>query len=149
MSLAKLHLKKGAKTVKTRRGRGPGSGLGKTGGRGQKGQTSRTGSGKRPGFEGGQTPLLRRIPKSGFVSAGRERITTAIVNVSDLARFGAGAAVTPASLRASGLVSGNYDRIKILGEGDLKLSLTVSAHAFSKSAMEKIAAAGGKAEVVA
>ena len=149
MSLSKLRPPQGGKTEKTRRGRGPGSGLGKTGGRGQKGYTSRTGSAKRPGFEGGQTPLLRRIPKIGFYSPGRERIKTAIVNVSALAAFAAGEAVTPASMRTKGLVSGQYDRVKVLGEGAIDRALTVAAHAFSKSAKEKIEKAGGKVQVVA
>ena len=131
----------GATRGKTRRGRGVGSGLGKTAGRGQKGQYAR--NGVRREFEGGQTPLARRLPKRGFTPPFPVRL--AEVNVGDLEGFDAGAAVDEKALRARGLVKGRIERIKVLGHGDLKKKLTISAHAFSKSAVEKIEKAGGKA----
>jgi large subunit ribosomal protein L15 len=139
--LSKLAKPVGATTKKTRRGRGVGSGLGKTAGRGQKGQYART-RGFKPHFEGGQTPLQRRLPKRGFRSPFPTK--TAEVNVGDLDIFGAGANVDERALRASGLVKGVIDRIKILGDGEISKSVTVTAHAFSKSAAEKIKKAGGK-----
>jgi large subunit ribosomal protein L15 len=134
----------GATRGKTRRGRGVGSGLGKTAGRGQKGQYAR--NGVRREFEGGQTPLARRLPKRGFNPPFRVRL--AEVNVGDLERFDAGAAIDEKALRAHGLVKGRIDRIKILGNGDLKKKVTITAHAFSKSAVTKIEKAGGKAVIV-
>jgi large subunit ribosomal protein L15 len=123
-----------------------GSKLGKTAGKGNKGQRSRKGFSQRPGFEGGQMPLHRRIPKRGFRSPfGTEY---AVVNVASLNAFAAGEVVTPELLRAAGLVRGRRASIKILGDGDLTPGLTVHAHAFSKSAAEKIAKAGGKTEVL-
>lgn len=145
-TLSKLAKPEGATQKKKRLGRGVGSGLGKTSGRGQKGQYAR-GSVRRE-FEGGQTPLARRLPKRGFNV--HDPIRTAEVNVGTLeAKFDAGANIDEAALRATGLVKGRADRIKILGQGELTKKLTVSAHMFSKSAAEKIEKAGGKAVVLA
>ena len=129
-------------------GRGTGSGHGKTCGRGHKGQRSRSGFSRKWGHEGGQMPLLRRLPKRGFSNA-RFREVFEAVNVGDLARFAKGATVTAAELAAAGLVSGPSARVKVLGEGELAVGLTVRAHRFSKQAEGKIAGAGGRAEVVA
>jgi large subunit ribosomal protein L15 len=144
-TLAKLAKPEGANQPKTRVGRGPGSGLGKTSGRGQKGQYART-RGFKPHFEGGQTPLQRRLPKRGFRNPFPK--ITAEVNVGDLEVFAAGANVDREALLARGIVKGRFDRIKILGTGDLTKSVTVSAHAFSKSAAAKIQKAGGKVVLV-
>ena len=127
-------------------GRGPGSGHGMTSGRGEKGQKARSGGGTRPGFEGGQLPLHRRVPKRGFVSLFRK--VYEIINVKDLERFAPGTAVTPASLAEAGMVRVASAVVKVLGEGSLSKSLTVSAHRFSKTAEEKIRAAGGTVEVI-
>lgn len=140
--LSKLLKPKGATAKKIRRGRGVGSGLGKTAGRGQKGQYART-RGFKPHFEGGQTPLHRRLPKRGFTPPFPTKV--AEVNVADLEIFSAGAKVDVAALRAKGLVKGAYDILKILGDGELTKSLHVTADTFSKSAKVKIEAAGGKA----
>ncbi len=140
-TLSKLAKPTGATRPKTRLGRGPGSGLGKTSGRGQKGQYART-RGFKPHFEGGQTPIQRRLPKRGFVNP-FPTITVA-VNVGDLEAFSAGANVDESALVARGLVKGRFDRIKVLGDGELTKAVTVSAHAFSKSAAAKIQKAGGK-----
>lgn len=146
LNLSNLRPPKGSRHRKVRVGRGIGSKLGKTAGRGNKGQKSRTGFSRRPGFEGGQMPLRRRIPKRGFSNPfGTEY---AVVNVDSLNAFAAGDTVTPEALRARGLVRQARARVKILGDGDLKVALQVSAHAFSKSAQEKITAAGGKAETL-
>lgn len=144
-TLSKLVKPIGATKGKTRVGRGVGSGLGKTAGRGQKGQYARTGRFK-PHFEGGQTPMQRRLPKRGFKAPFSARV--AEVNVGDLDVFEANALVDEKALRARGLVKGGYDRIKVLGEGDLGKPLQVTAHAFSKSAAAKIEKAGGKALVL-
>jgi len=139
---------RGIKKNKSRKrvGRGPGSGHGKTSGRGHNGFYSRAGSSRRTGFEGGQTPLARRIAKRGF-SNFRFATQVAVVNVSDLeAAFEEGATIGPAELMAKGLAKGKFDVIKVLGDGDLKKKLTVKAHRFSKSAEEKITAAGGSAD---
>lgn len=128
-------------------GRGPGSGHGQTSGRGEKGQKARAGGGSRPWFEGGQLPLHRRVPKRGFTNTFRR--VYAVLNVKDLERFAAGTAVTPATLADAGLVRTAGVPVKILGEGNLSKALTVSAHRFSKSAAEKIRAAGGTLEVIA
>jgi large subunit ribosomal protein L15 len=144
-TLAKLAKPAGANQPKTRVGRGPGSGLGKTSGRGQKGQYART-RGFKPHFEGGQTPLQRRLPKRGFRNPFPK--ITADVNVGDLEVFAAGATVDEDALLAHGLVRGRFDRIKVLGTGELTKSVTVSAHAFSKSAAAKIQKAGGKVVLV-
>ena len=127
-------------------GRGPGSGHGMTSGRGEKGQKARSGGGTRPGFEGGQLPLHRRVPKRGFVSLFRK--VYEILNVKDLERFAPGTAVTPASLAEAGMLRVADAAVKILGEGSLSKPLTVSAHRFSKTAEEKIRAAGGTVEVI-
>ncbi len=140
--LSKLQAPAGANQRKTRVGRGTGSGLGKTCGRGQKGQRSRSGSGGKRQFEGGQTTLQRRLPKRGFFN--RFRTQVAIVNVGDLERFDAGTNVDEDLLRQNRLVRGNCDKVKVLGEGDLTKALTVSVHLFSSSAVDKIEKAGGK-----
>ena len=127
-------------------GRGPGSGHGMTSGRGEKGQKARSGGGTRPGFEGGQLPLHRRVPKRGFVNLFRK--VYEVLNVKDLERFAPGTAVTPASLAEAGMVRVASAAVKILGEGRLSKTLTVSAHRFSKTAEEKIRAAGGTVEVI-
>lgn len=145
-TLSKLAKPEGATKKKTRKGRGVGSGLGKTAGRGQKGQYART-RGFKPHFEGGQTPLQRRLPKRGFRNP--FPVKTAEVNVRDLEIFDAGANVDERSLRERGLVKGVVDRIKILGDGEISKSVTVTAHSFSKSAAEKIEKAGGKVRLLA
>jgi large subunit ribosomal protein L15 len=145
-TLSKLAKPAGATRSKVRLGRGVGSGLGKTAGRGQKGQYART-RGFKPQFEGGQTPLHRRLPKRGFRNAFAK--ITAEINVGDLEGFSAGANVDVAALAAHGLVRGRYDRIKVLGSGEITKAITVTAHAFSKSAAEKIQKAGGKVVVLA
>ena len=126
-------------------GRGPGSGHGKTSGRGHKGYYSRSGSRRRHGFEGGQMPLQRRVPKRGFHNMFRKRY--AIVNVKQIAGLGE-SAVSPELLLERGLIRKLYDGLKVLGEGELKTAVTVSAHRFSQSAREKIVRAGGNAEVI-
>ena len=141
-TLSKLAKPEGCSRDKIRKGRGVGSGLGKTAGRGQKGQFARRSTFK-PWFEGGQTPLARRLPKRGFTNIFAAKV--AEVNVSELEVFAAGAKVDEAALRERGIVKGRFDRIKILGEGELTKAVTVTAHSFSKSAQEKIAKAGGKA----
>jgi large subunit ribosomal protein L15 len=143
--LSKLAKPLGATKPKTRRGRGVGSGLGKTAGRGQKGQYART-RGFKPHFEGGQTPIQRRLPKRGFNNP--FPLKTHAINVGDLEVFAAGAKVDETSLRDRGIIKGKCDRIKILGDGDLTKAVTVSAHSFSRAAAEKIAKAGGKTLVV-
>ena len=131
------------KRKKRRRiGRGPGSGHGKTSGRGHKGQGSRAGFSKHPTFQGGAMPMVRRVPKRGFNNRWAQDI--AIINISDLQdAFKSGDEVTPETLRKVNLAKGRYDQLKVLGEGELKKKLNVSAHRFSKSAREKISAAGG------
>lgn len=142
-ALSRLTLPAGARHSEKRVGRGIGSNLGKTCGRGQKGQKARNGGniGKLH-FEGGQTPIQRRLPKRGFTVP--FPIVTAAINVADLDRFDAGAAIDEKVLREARLIQGKVDRIKILGHGELTKKLTVSAHKFSSSAREKISAAGGK-----
>jgi len=146
MKLHELEAAPGSTRAKKRRGRGTGTGLGKTSGRGMNGQNSRSGGGVRLGFEGGQMPLYRRIPKRGFTNIFGTVYET--VNVDDLNGFEAGTVVTPEALEAAGLVKQVKDGIKILGDGSLDKNLTVKAHKFSKSAVEKIESAGGKAEVI-
>src|SRR4051812_30043464 len=126
---------------KKRVGRGQGSGLGKTAGRGGKGQKARSGNMRFEGFEGGQSPLQRRLPKFGFNSP--NRLDFAVVNVSELERFKAGAVVDEAALREIGLVKGRWDGVKILGHGEITKKLTVKAHKFSAKAKEALAKAGG------
>lgn len=146
MKLHELRAVPGAKKAPKRKGRGTATGQGKTAGRGMNGQNSRSGGGTRPGFEGGQMPLYRRIPKRGFTNIwGTEY---AILNVADLNRFDAGTVVTPEMLKEAGIVKQMKDGLKILGDGELEKSVTVRAHKFSKTALEKIEAAGGKAEVI-
>jgi large subunit ribosomal protein L15 len=142
--LSRLAKPAGATTTEKRIGRGVGSGLGKTSGRGQKGQKARSkGNINKLYFQGGQTPMQRRLPKRGFRNP--FAATTAEVNVGELERFAAGTTVDEAALREARLVQGQADRIKILGDGQLTKALTVSVHAFSKSAASKIEKAGGKA----
>jgi large subunit ribosomal protein L15 len=146
--LSKLQAPEGAVKERTRVGRGVGSGLGKTAGRGQKGQKARSkGNINKLHFQGGQTPMQRRLPKRGFRNP--LALVVANVNVGDLERFDAGAQINADSLRAVRLVRGRFDVIKILGTGDLTKAVTITAHRFSKSAAEKIEKAGGKAVVLA
>ena len=146
MKLHELSPAEGSAKAAWRKGRGIGSGNGKTAGKGHKGQNARSGGGVRPGFEGGQIPLYRKLPKRGFHNIfGTEN---AVVNVSDLNRFEDGAVVTAADLVEAGLVKKTLDGVKVLGNGEITKKLTVQAAAFSASAKEKIEAAGGKAEVV-
>ena len=146
MKLHEMQYTEGARSNAKRVGRGHGSGNGKTAGKGQKGQKVSSGGGVRLGFEGGQTPLARRLPKRGFTNFNRKEY--AIVNVESLNRFDAGTEVTPELLVESGLVRKELDGIKILGQGELEKSLTVKANKFSKSAVTVIEQAGGKAEVI-
>ena len=146
MKLHELRAPEGSTKNKKRRGRGTATGQGKTGGRGMNGQNSRSGGGTRLGFEGGQMPLYRRIPKRGFTNIWRKEYT--VLNVDDLNVFEAGTVVTPELIKEVGLAKQVIDGIKILGEGNLEKSVTVQAHKFSKTAIEKIEQAGGKAEVI-
>lgn len=145
-TLSNLKPPKGSRHRKVRVGRGIGSKMPKTAGAGNKGQQSRRGYSRRAGFEGGQMPLHRRLPKRGFSSPFPKEF--AVVNVETLNAFSAGDTVTPELLSAHGIVRAIRDGVKILGDGELKVALTVHAHAFSKSAREKITGAGGKAEVL-
>jgi len=147
VSLSNLRPPVGARHRKVRVGRGMGSKLGKTSGAGDKGQKSRRGYSRRRGFEGGQMPLHRRMPKRGFHNP--FRVEYAVLNLKELNVFPAGETVTPELLRAHGFVRGKLDRVKILGDGDLTSKITIHAHAFSESAKEKITKAGGAFEVVA
>lgn len=146
MKLHELKPAAGSRKVRNRVGRGIGSGNGKTSGRGHKGQNARSGGGVRPGFEGGQNPLFRRLPKRGFTNVNRKEY--AIVNVETLNRFEDGAEVTAALLLETGVVSNEKAGIKILGNGELTKKLTVKAHKFSASAKEAIENAGGSIEVI-
>lgn len=141
MDLHTLSITAGSKHRRKRLGRGMGSGTGKTCGKGHKGQMARKGNKHKAGFEGGQMPLIRRIPKRGFNNPAR--VVYIGVNVNVLNTFDADSEVTPETLRAAGLANGTYDGIKILGVGELDRKLTVTAHAFSASARSKIEAAGG------
>ncbi|MGN0675552.1 MAG: 50S ribosomal protein L15 [Oscillospiraceae bacterium] len=127
-------------------GRGHGSGNGKTAGKGHKGQNARSGGGVRPGFEGGQMPLARRIPKRGFNNIFAEKMT--VINVSDLAKFKEGTVVDTELLKAAGIIKNADNGVKVLGNGEINVNITVKAAAFSASAKEKIEKAGGKAEVM-
>ncbi len=147
MRLHNLKPRPGAKHRRKRLGQGESSGHGKTSGRGGKGQSARSGSSIRPGFEGGQMPLYRRMPKRGFNNA-RHTIRYIVVNLDSLNQFEEGSRVDEAVLRKSSVASGGLTRIKILGDGDLTRKLTVVAHAFSASAKAKIEAKGGKAEII-
>ena len=146
MKLHELSPEPGSRKVRTRRGRGLGSGLGKTSGRGQKGQNSRSGGGVRTGFEGGQMPLYRRLPKRGFKNIFAKEY--AEVNVSSLNRFEDGAVVDPVALIEEGILKNVFDGVRILGDGELTKKLTVKANGFTKSAENKIKAAGGEVEVI-
>lgn len=146
MKLHELQPAPGSKTKAKRLGRGIGSGLGKTSGKGHKGAKARSGGGKAPGFEGGQMPLMRRIPKSGFKNIFRKEYAT--VNVGDLQQFEDGAIITVETLKAAGLVRKLQDGVKILGTGELTRKLTVQVTRFTGSAKEKIESAGGQAQEV-
>ena len=146
MKLHELRAAEGATRARKRKGRGTASGNGTTAGRGMNGQNSRSGGGVRLGFEGGQMPLYRRLPKRGFNN--KWGVTYDVVNVDELNKFEAGTVVNQAVLEEAGIVKQVRDGVKILGEGELKVALTVQANKFSKSAVEKIEAAGGKAEVI-
>lgn len=147
MKLFELQPAPGAKTTSKRKGRGVGTGNGKTGGHGHKGQNARAGGGVRPGFEGGQMPLYRRIPKRGFNNKVFAKVY-AEINVSELNIFENGTVVNAELLKESGLAKKLYDGVAILGNGELNKKLTVQAARFTKTASEKIEAAGGKVEVV-
>ena len=142
-------LKPNEKAFKTRKrvGRGPGSGLGKTSGKGHKGQNARSGGGVRPGFEGGQLPLFRRLPKRGFSNA-KFKTVYAVINLSDLNKFEDGAIVSPEILKEMGILKNQLDGVKVLGNGKLEKKLTVKAHKFSTTAKDAIEKMGGKAEVI-
>lgn len=146
MKLHELSPAPGSVRESKRVGRGHGSGQGKTAGKGHKGQKARAGRGARLGFEGGQMPLQRRVPKRGFVNIYKTRYAT--VNIAELDVFDDGAVVDAQALKDAGLVKRTYDGVKILGNGEVKKSLTVKAAAFSETAKAKIEAAGGKAEVI-
>jgi large subunit ribosomal protein L15 len=147
MKLHELRKPAGSTKAPKRKGRGTASGQGKTAGRGMNGQNSRSGGGTRPGFEGGQMPLYRRIPKRGFTNIWRKEY--AILNLDDLNRFDEGSVITPELLLKLRIVRKLCDGVKVLGDGTLeKNNLTVQAHKFSKTAVAKIEAAGGKAEVI-
>ncbi len=146
MKLHELQYTEGARKQRKRVGRGTSSGTGKTAGRGQKGQNARSGGGKKPGFEGGQTPLFMRLPKRGFTNYNRTEYT--VVNLNQLNVFEAGATVSPKELKEAGIIKKELDGIKVLGNGSLEKAITVKAHKFSKSAHDAIMAAGGKTEVI-
>lgn len=147
MKLNELKYNEGSKKDIKRLGRGSSSGTGKTSGRGENGQKKRSGGGVRPGFEGGQLPLYRRLPKRGFSNA-MFKTRYAVINVSDLNRFENGTEVTPELLFEMGIIKKQLSGIKVLGNGELEKKLTVRAHVFSDVAKEKIEKAGGKAEVM-
>ena len=147
MRLDDLKPAPGASKKRKRVGRGPGSGHGKTSCRGHKGQGARSGGNVQPGFEGGQMPLQRRLPKRGFFNI--FRVEFAVVNLAQLEEFPAGSEANPESLTQRGFINGKNRQVKILGEGSLSKALTVRAHGFSAKAKEKIEAAGGKAELIA
>ena len=147
MKLHTVYPAEGATKVAKRKGQGVGTGNGKTAGRGHKGQNARSGGGVRPGFEGGQLPLFRRLPKRGFTNA-QFKTTYAVINLSDLNNFEDGAVVTPELLKEMGIVKKQLDGIKVLGNGNLEKKLIVKAHKFSEVAQDKIEKLGGKAEVI-
>jgi large subunit ribosomal protein L15 len=146
MRLEELKPNSGSKKKSNRVGRGPGSGNGKTAGKGHKGQKARSGGVKGAGFEGGQMPLQRRLPKRGFTNIFRKEYS--VVNLADLEKMSGADTVTPEALMQQGLIKNLKNGVKVLGMGELTAKLTVRAHKFSKSALEKIQAAGGKAEVI-
>lgn len=147
MKLHTMYPAEGATKVAKRKGQGVGTGNGKTAGRGHKGQNARSGGGVRPGFEGGQLPLFRRLPKRGFTNA-QFKTTYAVINLSDLNKFEDGAVVTPELLKEMGLLKNQLDGVKVLGNGTLEKKLTVKAHNFSSKAFKEIEKLGGKAEVI-
>ena len=147
MKLNSVKPNPGAIKAKKRVGRGPGSGTGKTAGRGENGQNSRSGGGVRIGFEGGQTPLFRRLPKRGFNNA-RFKKVYAVINLDDLNRFENGAEVSPEILKDMGLIKNMQDGLKVLGNGKLEKKLNIKANKFSKTAIKEIEKLGGKAEVI-
>lgn len=147
MRLHDLKPPKGAKKAAKRIGRGEASGLGKTSGKGHKGQRSRSGGGVRPGFEGGQMPLQRRLPKRGF-SNYPFKVTFSIVNLRDLGKFQAGSVIDAEGLAAAGLISKATDKVKVLGEGSVDKALTLKVHKASAKAREAIEAAGGSVELI-
>jgi len=144
MQLNELQPAPGSTKKVKRLGRGPGSGLGKTSGKGHKGQNARSGARSTKGFEGGQMPLHRRLPKVGFTNIFKKKY--ALLNLADLERFKSGDVVDEKVLRDAGLIKGNYDGVKLLGEGEIKTSLTLKIDKASKSAVTKVEAAGGKVE---
>jgi len=146
MKLNELSPPAGSRRPRKRVGRGVGSGHGKTACRGSKGHNSRSGGGVRPGFEGGQMPIHRRLPKFGFTNIFKKKI--AVINIRDLVKFATGSIVDEIALVRMGLVKGRRDGIKLLGHGDINVPLTVKVHGISKSAADKIEAAGGKVEVM-
>jgi len=146
MKLHELSPAKGSRTAPKRLGRGVASGTGKTAGRGTKGYNSRSGGGIRPGYEGGQMPLHRRLPKRGFTNIFKKNI--AVINIRDLVRFDKGTVVDTEALVQAGLVKGKRDGVKLLGQGEIKYSLDVRVNQISKSAREKVEAAGGRVEVL-
>lgn len=145
MNLSNLHPSKGSRKQDKRRGRGPGSGQGKTAGRGHKGQKSIAGYSRKKGFEGGQMPLHRRLPKRGFTNIFKTEYTE--INLVDLAKL-AGQEIGPKELQAAGLIKKEAERVKILGRGEISAAKTIQAHKFSRSAQEKIEKAGGQAVVI-
>ena len=147
MKLNSIVAPEGARHDRKRVGRGVGSGLGKTSGKGHKGQNARSGGGVRPGFEGGQLPLFRRLPKRGFKNA-LFKTRYAVINLSDLDKFEEGAVVTPELLKEMGLIKKQLDGVKVLGNGTLTKKLTVKANKFSDAALREIEKIGGKAEVI-
>lgn len=146
MKLENLQYTEGSRATKYRKGRGIGSGNGKTAGKGHKGQNARSGGGVATGFEGGQMPLWRRLPKRGFKNVNSKKY--AVINVNDLNKFDEGTVVSPALLKETGLVGKEFDGVKILGNGKLSKKLTVQAHRFSASAKEAITSVGGVVEVI-
>lgn len=144
MRLNELSPPEGSRKSRKRKGRGVGSGQGKTAGRGTKGHNSRSGGGVRPGFEGGQMPIHRRLPKRGFTNIFKKKIS--IINISDLSGFEKDSMVDEIALVKAGLIKGRRDGIKLLGQGEIDFSLTIRLNGISKSAREKIVAAGGKVE---
>ncbi|USG66072.1 50S ribosomal protein L15 [Brevibacillus ruminantium] len=146
MKLHELKPAEGSRQTRKRVGRGIGSGTGKTAGKGHKGQNARSGGGVRPGFEGGQNPLFRRLPKRGFNNINRKEY--AVVSLDALNRFEEGTVVTPELLKETGVISALRDGVKVLANGELTVKLTVKAHKFSNAAAEKIAQVGGTTEVI-
>ena len=146
MNLNELKYNKGARSTTKRLGRGQGSGQGKTAGKGHKGQNARSGGGVAIGFEGGQTPLYKRIPKRGFTNI--NRLEYAVVNLSDLNKFEEGTTVTPELLKETGMIKKQLDGIKVLGNGTLEKKINVTCNKISKSAQEAIEKVGGKVEVI-